>query len=271
MSRTAPPAGDARPVFQSDRAGAVVRLAATGAGRQPGIGVRLVPGRPVVRVWRGRRGRRRRRRDGAEAAGRCYDRGVNERDSAWYERARGGDAAALAQLIEGYLPQLHAFVRVRLGGRVRDRESSMDIVQSACRELLADPSRHEFRGEDRFRGWLFTTALNKLREKHRFHGREKRRPEREVEGDVDALLPVAGLLTPSVDAIGRETALALDGAMQALSEEHREVITMARIAQLPHAVIAELLGRSEEAVRQLLVRALRRLAAELRSRGIGSD
>jgi DNA-directed RNA polymerase specialized sigma24 family protein len=36
-------------------------------------------------------------------------------------------------------------------------------------------------------------------------------------------------------------------------------------------VIAELLGRSEEAVRQLLVRALRRLAAELRLRGIASD
>jgi RNA polymerase sigma-70 factor (ECF subfamily) len=196
--------------------------------------------------------------------------GVDECHADWYERTRGGDAAALARLIESYLPQLHAFVRVRLGGRVRDRESSMDIVQSACRELLADPSRHEFRGEERFRGWLFTTALNKLREKHRFHGRDKRSPERELDADAD-LLPAACLLTPSVDAIGRETALALDAAMQALSEEHREVITMARIAQLPHAVIAELLGRSEEAVRQLLVRALRRLAAELRDRGIGGD
>ena len=200
-----------------------------------------------------------------------YDRSVNARDADWYERARGGDAAALALLIESYLPQLHAFVRVRLGGRVRDRESSMDIVQSACRELLADPSRHEFRAEDRFRGWLFTTALNKLREKYRFHGREKRDAAREVENDADELLPVACLLTPSVDAIGRETALALDAAMQSLTEEHREVITMARIAQLPHAVIAELMGRSEPAVRQLLVRALRRLAAELRDRGVGGD
>lgn len=200
-----------------------------------------------------------------------YHAAVDTRDSESFEQARRGDHHALERLVESYLPQLHAFVRVRLGGRVRARESSMDIVQSACRELLADPSCRNFRSEERFRGWLFTTALNKLREKFRFHGRERRHPDREHEIDADDLLPAADLLTPSVDAIGRETALALDDAMQALSEEHREVITMARIAQLPHAVIAELLGRSEEAVRQLLVRALRRLAGELRRRGVGGD
>ncbi|HEX5051157.1 MAG TPA: sigma-70 family RNA polymerase sigma factor [Planctomycetota bacterium] len=196
---------------------------------------------------------------------------MHTRDHEWFEQARRGDSGALERLVESYLPQLHAFVRVRLGGVVRARESSMDIVQSACRELLADPSRHEFRGEARFRGWLFTIALNKLREKHRFHGREMRSPVRENDAGVDDLLPAASLLTPSVDAIGRETAAALDAAMQALSEEHREVITMARIAQLPYEVIAELMGRSEQAVRQLLVRALRRLAEELRARGVASD
>ena len=46
---------------------------------------------------------------------------------------------------------------------------------------------------------------------------------------------------------------------------------MARIVGLPHRVIAEVLGRSEIAVRQLLVRALLRLATELRRRGIEPD
>lgn len=194
---------------------------------------------------------------------------MDARDTAWFEQARRGDAPALDRLIASYLPQLHAFIRVRLGGSLRARESSMDIVQSACRELLADPTRHALRSEERFRGWLFTTALNKLREKHRFHGRDKRSSAREHDVDPDELLPAASLLTPSVDAMGRETAVALAAALQALSEEHREVVTMARIAQLPYDVIAELMGRSEDAVRQLLVRALRRLAAELRARGVG--
>ena len=57
-------------------------------------------------------------------------------------------------------------------------------------------------------------------------------------------------------------------ALAELSEEHREVITLARIVQLPHEVIAESMGRSEPAVRQLLVRALLGLSQRLKQRGI---
>lgn len=184
----------------------------------------------------------------------------------WYEQARGGDAGALEQLLQRYLPQLHAFVHIRLGA-LRARESSMDVVQSVCRELLGARSAFEFRGEDRFRAWLFTAALNKLNDKRSFHG-QQRRDARRDDPRTDALQFAAGMLTPSVDAIGHETAVALQDALAALSEEHREVITMARIVDLPHRVIAEVLGRSEAAVRQLLVRAMLKLSAELRQRGI---
>lgn len=194
---------------------------------------------------------------------------VPDTDASLYERGRGGDAAALAELLQRYLPQLHAFVRLRLGGVLRARESSLDVVQSVCRELLAASPKFEFRGEDRFRGWLFTAALHKLTDKRRFHGRRKRAVRREHGADdADDLLSAASYLTPSVDAIGRETATHLHAALAALSEEHREVITMARVVRLPHQVIAEVLGRSEPAVRQLLARALVRLAQELRARGV---
>lgn len=187
-----------------------------------------------------------------------------------FEQARTGDGAALEQLLAQYLPQLHAFVRVRLGP-LRARESSMDVVQSVCRELLDARTPFEFRGEERFRAWLFTAALNKLNDKRSFHGQQRRDVRREDPHADDAARLVANLLTPSVDAIGKETAEALQAALAALSEEHREVVTMARIVGLPHRVIAEVLGRSETAVRQLLVRALLRLATELRRRGIEPD
>lgn len=178
------------------------------------------------------------------------------------------DPDAIGELIERYLPQLHAYVRLRLGHRVRARESSEDVVQSICRELLANPGDFTFRGEDRFRAWLFTAALNKVRDKQRFHGREGRHPEREQPGGDHELQQAASYLTPSVDAIGLETARAMTAALAALSEEHREVITMARVVRLPHNVIAEVMGRSQDAVRQLLVRALLKLSQELRSRGV---
>ena len=62
--------------------------------------------------------------------------------------------------------------------------------------------------------------------------------------------------------------MAIAGALAALSEDHREVISLARFAQLPHAVIAEAIGRTEAATRQFLGRALLALARELRARGV---
>ncbi|MEZ5962310.1 MAG: sigma-70 family RNA polymerase sigma factor [Planctomycetota bacterium] len=188
-------------------------------------------------------------------------------DAELYERAKNGDAAALEALLEQYLPHLHAFVRLRLDAAVRARESSMDVVQSVCRELLASRHRFEFRGEDRFRAWLFTSALHKILEKQRFHRLAKRDFAREcAPAEVDAF--GVSLLTPSLDAMGKETGRALVAALDALTAEHREVITLARVVRLPHRVIAEVMDRSEEAVRQLLARAVLRLTLLLRERGV---
>ncbi|MEO6594386.1 MAG: sigma-70 family RNA polymerase sigma factor [Planctomycetota bacterium] len=189
-------------------------------------------------------------------------------DGDLYEQAQAGDAAALHRLIERYLPNLHAFVSLRLTPQMRARESSMDIVQSVCRELLAAESRFDYRGEERFRAWLFTAALNKVRDKIRFHHRDKRDVGRELLHDGSNAQLAASYLTPSMNAIGKETAAALEASLDSLSEEHREVITMARVVKLPHRVIAEVLGRNEDAVRQLLARALLRLTEELRRRGV---
>ena len=84
----------------------------------------------------------------------------------------------------------------------------------------------------------------------------------------DSFASIAHLLTPSQDAIGRETADALREALDALSEEHREVITLARLVKLPHRVIGEVMSRSEEATRQLLARAMVQLVRELARRGV---
>lgn len=191
-------------------------------------------------------------------------------ESTLFAAAEGGDRQALERLIERYLPRLHAYVRVRLGPRVRAREASADVVQSVCGELLAAMPKFEFRGEERFRDWLFTSALNKIRDKQRYHDRAKRDAGRERDGDADdgCMAHVASWVTPSVDAIGGETARALAEALDELSEEHREVITLARIVQLPHVVIAESMGRSEPATRQLLARALLQLAQRLKRRGV---
>jgi RNA polymerase sigma-70 factor (ECF subfamily) len=186
-----------------------------------------------------------------------------------YDHATEGDQDALDQLLQRYLPQLHAFVHARLGGDLRGRESSLDVVQSVCRELLAARGKFDFQGEARFRGWLFTAAVNKMRERHRWLHADKRDVAREVDVDAtDSFAAIVHLLTPSQDAIGNETSAALRASLAALSEEHREVITLARLVELPHRVIAEIMSRSEEATRQLLARAMLQLVRELGQRGV---
>jgi RNA polymerase sigma factor (sigma-70 family) len=186
-----------------------------------------------------------------------------------FTQVTAGDRTALEQMLARYLPQLCAYVRIRLRGSLGAREGSMDVVQSVCRQLLAGQQQFEYQGEERFRAWLFTAALNKLREKHRLHHGQRRDVAREAKAlDHEPVSAAAWLLTPSQEAIGRETAAAIEQALGALAEDHREVVTLARIVRLPHRVIAEVMGRSEEATRKLLARALLALADELEARGI---
>ena len=190
-----------------------------------------------------------------------------EQEDRLYDRATQGDQEALDALLQQYLPQLHAFVHARLGSEMRARESRLDVVQSVCRELLSARGSFAFRGEERFRGWLFTAALNKVRERHRRLHAGRRDVAREA-GDAESFASVVHLMTPSQDAIGNETAAALREALASLTEEHREVITLARLVKLPHRVIAEVMSRSEDATRQLLARAMVQFVRELSRRGV---
>ncbi len=171
-------------------------------------------------------------------------------------------------LLAHYLPRLRAFVRARLGKRLRRRESASDIVQSVCRELVEKRGREEFELEGQFRAWVFTATLNKIRERARYWGAAKRNIDHlESLGDIHDLnalsLAYSNVLAPSRIAAARELLERLELALDALPEDDREVIALARIARLPHEEIAGRMDRSVGAVRQLLGRALRRLSKHL--------
>ena len=178
-------------------------------------------------------------------------------------RAQGGDSEAREALLGQHLPGLEAFVRIRLGERLRARETSMDLVQSICGDVLGDLGAFEYQGPESFRRWLFRCAENKLRNRARFWSRERRELAREVEPS-EALSPELRILsTPSRDAMAREELQRLEAALQRLPEDHREVILLARVVGLSHDEIAVELGRTPSATRTLLSRALARLAVQL--------
>ena len=182
------------------------------------------------------------------------------------ERARAGDRRALEDLVVLHLPALRAFVRVQAGRELRDRESCSDLVQSACREVLADLSAFQYREEAGFRRWLFQAAERKILDRARFLGREKRDPKREQalpEAESAIVDCYASFCTPSRIAAAREERERIEAAMEKLPETYREVLRLRHLLGLSNAEIGAEIGRTPEYARMLLGRARHRLAEVL--------
>ena len=183
------------------------------------------------------------------------------------ERAAGGDREAVDALLRRYLPDLRAFVRLRAGAVLRERESASDLVQSTCREVLAHMDRFRFPSETAFRRWLLTTAQRKIADRADHWATQKRAGEREERmaresGADDERLQAAyqRFSSPSHRVVVRDEIERIERAFDQLTPEQREVVTLAHIAGLSRREIAEQTGKSEGAVRTVLHRALARIA-----------
>jgi RNA polymerase sigma-70 factor (ECF subfamily) len=190
-----------------------------------------------------------------------------ERSTILAQRATGGDQQALEALLARHLPGLRAFVRLRMGPLLSEKEDASDLAQSACREALMALASFDHPSEGAFRKWLYTTALHKILQRARYWRADKRHPGHEAAQDVvdgtaspGALEVYATFCTPSQVAMGREELLRVERAFARLPDDGKEVIIMARIFGLSHKEIAAHLDRSEGAVRVLLHRTLARLA-----------
>jgi RNA polymerase sigma-70 factor, ECF subfamily len=180
------------------------------------------------------------------------------------ESATRGDAVSIERMLVRYLPRLHAFLRAQIDANQRLNESVADLVQSTCRELLEAGPDFTWQGEARFRSWLFTAAVNKVRMRLRSQRTQKRRHHRDSAADLGGIADARGALaSPSREAIGGEATEALCRALDELRPEQREVIALARLAELPIPEVARVMGRTENAVRTLLSRSLVALSAVL--------
>jgi len=188
--------------------------------------------------------------------------------------AQQGEASALEELVLRHMPALRAYVRLRAGPELRAQESTSDLVQSTCRELCQSLDNLEFRDEDAFRGWLFTLAWKKILARRRYYRAARRDPRAEQSLELTPELAeelYAATLSPSNRASVREEAAILERAFDRLPDDYREVLALARFAQLSHREIAERMGRSEQASRNLLNRAIARLSSEVRSLQAGGS
>jgi RNA polymerase sigma-70 factor (ECF subfamily) len=171
------------------------------------------------------------------------------------QRAREGSPEALNLLYERCAGRLLAFIRLRLGKDLRSRLESRDILQTTLLKSIEHLEYLKGNQTLSLKAWLARIAEHEIRDGADFHHRQRRDAARELPLDDDAPLPA---LTRS--ALSRvildERATRLEAALETLSADHREVILLRKFEELSFSEIGTRLGKSDDACRMLLARAM---------------
>jgi RNA polymerase sigma-70 factor (subfamily 1) len=182
--------------------------------------------------------------------------------------AQDGDESALNRLCSVYGARVLWIIRLRMGRELRSKLESMDLVQDVLMSALKDLPNFTYKTEGDFLRWLSRIAENRLRwHLHRLHA-NKRDIRKEVrlnsyrptaEDSIVATLDAVATTTPSTIMSKREELDKLAKAIDALKPEYRQVIVLTKIEGLSYKEIGKQLGKSSEAVRKLVSRALEEL------------
>ncbi len=126
-----------------------------------------------------------------------------------------------------------------------------DVYQETLLRSFRSIQRFEWRGEDSLFRWVGKIAENVVLESARRAARERRAP---LEEDVPD-----ELVSPSSELRRGERFDRLEESLARLDPDHRQVILLTRVDGLSFSAVARRMGRSPDAVKQLLYRALKQL------------
>ena len=177
--------------------------------------------------------------------------GAKDELSVLIRLAKDGNQQALAELWRQHEIRLASFVRGRVGEHVRSNVQVEDICQEAFLRAQRSLAQFSWRGEDSLFSWLAEIAGNIIHEIVRSARREL---VLAAEKDISVKDPSHASLMRRDERFDR-----LQAAFRELRPEYRQVISLARIEGLGLKEVAERMGHSHAAARQLLCRALRRL------------
>lgn len=166
-----------------------------------------------------------------------------------------GDPAAIEALVHTFRPHVYRFALSILRDPIEADEAAQDSIVTAIDKLGS------YRREASFKTWLFAITLNTCR------GRLRKRKVREK-----LLLPLAALLgrasqgstCPEETLFRNEARGAIWRAINALDQQHREILVLRYYHDLGLNEIARIVGVSDRTIRTRLHAARERLQVLLR-------
>ncbi len=167
------------------------------------------------------------------------------------EAAKAGDRESFDRLVSRERDRIRALVASRVNARIVFGVEVDDVYQETLLRAYRSIVNFEWRGSDSLLHWLGGIAENVILHSARKWARERRvRFEEDVPDE---------LVSPSRALRRDERFQRLEDSLDELSPEHREVILRVRVEGLTFKQAAEEMGRSPEAVKRLLYRALKNL------------
>ena len=158
------------------------------------------------------------------------------------------DPSRFAELYERNFERIYAFVVRRVG----DRDAAEDLTSDVFHQALASLPRFEWRGVP-FAAWLFRIAANAIVDRSKRAARERDLPPPDEPPDE----------SPDMGLEEIEHRARLFRLVERLPADQRRVIVMRFAGQKRIREIADELGRTEGAVKQLQLRGLQNLRARL--------
>ena len=172
---------------------------------------------------------------------------VTESEERLLIEAAQKDPSRFAELYEQNFHRVYAYV----SRRVRDRAEIQDLTAHVFQQALANLNKFKWRGAP-FAAWLYRIAANAVADQARRKLRESNdRPDISTEQSVPN----------DFELIERRARLFM--AVETLPEDQRRVIAMRFADEKSIREIADELGRSEGAVKQLQFRGLENLRNRL--------
>ncbi len=168
---------------------------------------------------------------------------TGEQDERTQVEAARRDPSRFAELYEKNFYRVYSYIVRRVG----DRHQAEDLTSDVFREALAGIEKFEWRGVP-FVAWLTGIASRVLADYWKRSGREADSPANESEAAVPAEIEQSTMLFQLVNR---------------LPEAQFQVIHKRFVEQKSIREIAQELGRSEGAVKQLQLRAIESLRAQM--------
>ncbi|MFH1184048.1 MAG: sigma-70 family RNA polymerase sigma factor [Chloroflexota bacterium] len=166
-------------------------------------------------------------------------------------RAQSGDAGAFGRLYDACVDRIYRYIFFR----VTDREIAEDLTSEVF--LKAWENLHRYRPGGPFMAWLYTIARNTVIDHYRTRKRSVSLDETVIKHDLR--------LEEEVDL--QHEVETLKRAMQYLTDQQREVLTLRFLVELNTEQIAGRMRKSKGAVRALQMRALQALARVMNDDG----